>query len=280
MSIAEVWLPPPPKGETLSEYAIDLQTHRQPFKAYQTSAKAVTEVETFAKHAQNRLRQMFPSWTITAQADYGSPAWGIITKANEIKADLIVVGSHGRSAVGRFFLGSISNKVLNEARCSVRVARGKVEVDPVPSQILIGFDGSQGADAAVEAVASRNWREQSEVHLLAVADPITPSAISRFVPPISDWVEEANEGEREWLKDLAEEAMEKLQTAGLKTTFTIEAGNPKQLLVEEAERLHADAIFVGANRFGSRLERFILGSVSAAVAARAHCSVEVVRQPI
>ncbi len=278
MSIAEVWLPPPPENETLSEYAHDLQTQPQPFKAYQTHAKAVTEAETLAKHAQGRLRQMFPAWKISAEANYGSPAWEILSKASEVKADLIVVGSHGRTAVGRFFLGSISQKVLTEARCSVRVARGRIEVDPVPSRVIIGFDGSLGAEAAVEAVAARNWREQSEVKLIAVSDPITPSAIGRFVPPIANWVEEANEGERDWLKNLAETSLQKLRDAGLTTSLMIEAGNPKQILAEEAMNWHADSIFVGANRFGSRLEKFLLGSVSAAVAARAHCSVEVVRK--
>ena len=277
MSVADVWLPAPPENETLSEYAKDLQTHPQFFKAYERNAKAVTEAETLAKHAQSRLLRIFPAWQITAEADYGSPAWEIITKANEMKADLIVVGSHGRSAIGRVFLGSISNKVLTEADCTVRVARGKIEVDPTPSRVVIGYDGSAGADAAVEAVAARNWRQQSEVKLVAIDDPITPSAIGGLVPPIAAWAEEANEGEHEWLRKLAESSIKKLQTAGLTATFQIESGNPKQILVEEAERWHADSIFVGANRFGSRIERFLLGSVSAAVAARAHCSVEVVR---
>lgn len=145
-------------------------------------------------------------------------------------------------------------------------------------KILIGFDGSPGAFAAVESVVARNWREQSEVRLIAVANPITPSAIGRFVPPIATWIEEANEGEREWLEKLAESALQKLRAAGLTTELLIEAGNPKQVLVGEAERWHADSIFVGANRYGSRVERFLLGSVSAAIAARAACSVEVVRK--
>lgn len=278
ISVAEVWLPPPPKNEPLGEYAVELQTHPQPFKAYQTSAKAVTESETFAKHGRNRLRQMFPSWRVEAQADYGSPAWEIITKANEIKADLIVVGSHGRTAIGNLFLGSVSNKVLTEARCSVRVARGKIEVDPAPSLIIIGFDGSAGALGAVEAVASRKWREQSEVTLLAVSDPVMPSAIGRFVPPIASWVEETNAGECQWLQARAEHSRKKLEAAGLKTNFIIIPGNPKHILVEEARQLHADSIFVGATAEGYRLEMFLLGSVAAAIAARAACSVEVVRQ--
>lgn len=279
MSVADVWLPPSSsENESLGEYARDLQTHPQPFKAYQTNAKAVTEAETLAKHARDRVLKMFPAWKISAEAAYGSPAWELWSKSNEIKADLIVVGSHGHTALGRFFLGSISNKVLTEASCSVRIARGKIEVDPVPSRIVIGFDGSSGALAAVEAVAARNWREQSEVCLIAVADPLIPTAVGLFVPPVSSWVEEEMKSESERIKKLAEESLEVLRSKNLAAEVKVFAGNPKQILVEEAGKWHADSIFVGANRYGSRIERFLLGSVSAAIAARAACSVEVVRK--
>jgi len=50
-------------------------------------------------------------------------------------------------------------------------------------------------------------------------------------------------------------------------------------MILEIAEWGADSNFVGANRFGGRVERFLLGSVSAAIAARAHCSVEVVRRP-
>jgi nucleotide-binding universal stress UspA family protein len=276
MSVAEVWLPPPPEDETLSEYAKDLQTHPQPFKAYQTHAKAVTEAETLATTARRRVCEMFPGWNVKAEPNYGSPAWEIVSKAAEMKADLIIVGSHGRSAVGRLFLGSISQKVLTEARCSVRVARGRIEVEPAPSRIVIGYDGSAGANAAVNAVVSRKWSSLTEVRMVAVTDPIGSSVVERL-SPLVDWATETNEGESDWLKKLAQKSLQTLQAADLTATFVIEAGNPKQVLIDEAERWHADSIFVGANRFGSSVERFLLGSVSAAVAARAHCSVEIVR---
>ena len=277
MSVAEVWLPPESSPEWDAENS-DTYLKEISRKHCAKNEKAVHEVEILANHAAQRLQKMFPRWTVSAEATYGSPAWEVLTKADNFKPDLIVAGSQGRSAVGRFFLGSISQKILTEAHSSVRVARGSIEVDPTTVRIVIGLDGSKGAQAAVDAVVSRDWPKESEVRLLAVSDPITPSFIGRFVPPIADLVEEVNVGESEWLHKLAEPALYKLTEAGLIATLSIVAGNPKQVLVEEAARWNADAIFVGANAAGSRLERFLLGSVSAAVAERSHCSVEVVRK--
>ena len=277
MSVAEVWLPPENSSEWDAENS-DPYLKEISRKHCAKNVKAVAEVETLANHAAQRLRKMFRRWTVSAEATYGSPAREVLTKADNFKPDLIVAGSQGRSAVGRFFLGSISQKILTEAHCSVRVARGRIEVDPTTVRLVIGFDGSKGSQAAVEVVASRDWPKKSEVRLLAVSDPITPSLIGRFVPPIADLVQEVNEGEREWLHKLAKPELQKLKDAGIIATLSIVAGNPKQVLVEEAARWNADAIFVGANAAGSRLERFLLGSVSAAVAERSHCSVEVVRK--
>jgi len=53
-------------------------------------------------------------------------------------------------------------------------------------------------------------------------------------------------------------------------------GDPRRALIEEVDQWQADCIFVGARGL-SQLDRFLLGSVSAAVASRAHCSVEIIR---
>lgn len=280
ISVAEVWLPPQPANESLDEYVAELQTKHQPFKGYKESAHAVTETKTLACHAKKRFKSNFPNWNVTSEASYGSPAWEILNRAVNFHPNLIVVGSHGRSAINRLLLGSVSQKILTEALCSVRVARGRIEVDPTPARIVIGFDASEGAQAAVEAVAARNWRECSEVKLIAVADSITPSTIGRFIPPVTHIVEEVNQAERVWIENLADAGLVKLQNAGLRANLEIYTGNPKHVLIEEAEKWGADCIFVGANAYGSRLERFLLGSVSSAVAARAHCSVEAVRKKI
>ena len=57
------------------------------------------------------------------------------------------------------------------------------------------------------------------------------------------------------------------------------SGDPKQVLVKQAAQWDADGIFVGVRGL-SRLDRLLLGSVSAAIAVRAACSVEVARPAI
>jgi len=281
VSVAEVWLPLPNhngngngSGFSLGDYSTVLvERHRE------KGEKALTEAKTFAKHAQNRLKVLLPDWNITAESTYGSPAWEILAKADEFDPDLIVVGSQGQSAVSRVLLGSISQSILTRAKCSVRIARGKVEVDDSPMRIVIGFDGSLGAQAAVRAVAGRSWPEQSEIRLVSAADQVMPTAIGRFIPPVAGWAQDEFKAQHEWMEKLAAGSIETLNNSGYKTALQIVEGNPKQVLTGEAENWHADAIFVGANTFGSSLERFLIGSVSAAVAARARCSVEVVREP-
>lgn len=276
VTVAEVWLPPPKSeelGDETNAFVEELlRKHREKGERW------LAEAEMMAKHAQTRIRKILPGWNVEARATYGSPAWELLSAADEFRPDLIIVGSHGQSALSRFVLGSISQKVLTEAECSVRVARGRIEVDPSPVRIVIGFDGSAGALAAVDSVAVRKWPVSTEVHLVAATDSIVPTTIGRFIPPVADWAEDELRAEYEWIEKLAEKAAKNLRRSGLKVTTRIVEGNPNQVLIHEAETWHADCIFVGANAFGSRIERFLLGSTSAAVAARAHCSVEVTRK--
>jgi nucleotide-binding universal stress UspA family protein len=183
-----------------------------------------------------------------------------------------VVGSHGRTALGRMFFGSVSQKVINAANCSVRVARGRIVEPDVPARIIVGVDGSEEADAAVDEIASREWPDGSEVRIVNSAWTIPAASDPGTAVNLIEWI--ARETER--VNKVVEGAAEKLGSAGLKVSIVVKEQEPKALLCSEAEDMMADCIFVGARGMG-RLERFLIGSVSSGVAARAHCSVEVVR---
>jgi nucleotide-binding universal stress UspA family protein len=77
---------------------------------------------------------------------------------------------------------------------------------------------------------------------------------------------------------MADLSAEKLRATGLLASAIAREGDPRRVLLDEAANWQADSIFVGARGL-RRIERFLLGSVSAGVAAQANCSVEVVRTP-
>ncbi len=254
LSVVENWLPPPSGLEIVEQIARD------------------QEYLVLARRGGIRLVSMEPGWDVKSESGAGSPATVIIEKADEWGADLIVVGSHGHTALGRFFFGSVSQKVLHEAGRSVRVARGRVEEPDTPVRLVIGVDGSKGAEAAVEAVAARKWPAGSEARIVNATWPTPQIASTRGAGAIITWIAE----EKARIEKMIDEAAGKLRAAGLRTDAVVKEEEPKRLLIAEAESWGADCIFVGARGMG-RIERFLLGSVSSAVAARAHCSVEVVR---
>lgn len=237
----------------------------------------VAERRELAQAACQRLQQDFPTWKLRAEADMGSPSAILLAKAAAWQPDLIVVGSHGHSALaalaalaalGKLILGSVSQEVVTEAHCSVRVARGREGDTRSPVRIIVGVDGSPGAEAAVRAVAARAWPANAEVRVV--------TAVDQVVEEVFEYVDPVNHQGWSWLMNTLEAAEKILMAAGLLVTPHIKKGTPKDILLQEAQTWEADCIFIGARSL-SRWERFRLGSVSAAVAARAHCSVEVVR---
>ena len=264
VSVAEVWMPPPPpSSQEIFEADQDLHSATGLQTRYEKSSALFAEAFDLALGACERLRKDFPDWKVEADASVGSPARALLAKADEWEPDLIVVGSHGRTALGRFILGSVSQKVLAEARCPVRIARRLNAPDDYPVQLVLGLDETMDAKLATGAVAARTWLPGSSVKLVTAIEPF-----HMYGP------EPAVRAAR--VRDLHKEAEVRLREAGLNVSSLIKEGDPKRVLIEAALKYSADCIFIGARGY-SFLERFLIGSVSNAVAARAHCSVEVTR---
>lgn len=247
LTLADV-IVPPPDDELPDEPAIRIPEVEQRAKAH--AQKAINQAESYVDVGGRRLRAGFPGWSITTLVDADAPAWALIKMAAELETDLIVVGSHGHSSVGgRLILGSVSQRVLHEAGCSVRVARWSDAQREGPIRILVGFNGSADSQEAVRAVASRAWPTGTEVRV------VTANGIS---------------------KPEFEDVINGFQAVGLSVSQTNCGGDPVHALMNEAAEWNADSIFVGTRDLHG-FRHLLHGSVSSAVAAQAMCSVEVVR---
>jgi nucleotide-binding universal stress UspA family protein len=236
------------------------------------------EARELSARAADRLRAVFPQWHLETEGIVDMAESAIVRKAASWKPDLLVVGSHGRSGLGRFFLGSVSLYVLNHTRCSVRIGRSHPHAHDRPIRILVGADGSPDAAAALLAVAARRWPQGTEARVVSVLDSrsiFLQSGAEVSEPMIAPAVVDEI---RSRLSETIQQAAQTLADSGLLADRQVLEGNPGLVLVDEAERWDADCIFVGAGSLNA-LERFFHGSVSTTVAARAHCSVEIVREP-
>jgi nucleotide-binding universal stress UspA family protein len=279
ISVAEVWLPPPPPSSyEIVEEARQVKVPADLKRVYSKGCDAAKEALTMAERARDRVKTNFAGWEVSADSSCGSPAWEVVFRADQWKPDLVVVGSHGRTALGRFVLGSVSQRVLTEAKCSVRIARGRIEEPGSPVRIIVGIDGSPGSEEAVRAVTARKWPAGSEVKVIIVDDPLVPPIIGDIIPPLAETILESNAVDRAWDEKMLANCVALLSGTEVKVMSEVRLGDPKKELPRAAEEWGADCIFVGSAGFSNRFERFVLGSISAAVAARAHCSVEVIRK--
>jgi nucleotide-binding universal stress UspA family protein len=249
VTVADVILPPSDAKADANELsARPLEGVRH---AHARAKQAVKEARAVAERAVKRVKADFPGWVVRGEACGDSPAWAVSKLADRYQTDLIIVGAHRHSVMGgRLILGSVSQRVLYEARCSVRVARCADAWRCGPVRIVVGFNNSPDAEVAVDVVASRAWPVGSEV---------------RFVTALGTGMPAPASGPADTLR-----------AAGLSTSNVIRQGKPGRVLLDEVEQWGADALFVGTRDIHG-MQHWLHGSVASAVAAHAACSVEVVR---
>ncbi len=241
--------------------------------------RSTIEAGETAVAAKVYLNRQFPEWSVYTEIASGSPAREILARAETFKPDLIVVGEPPQHVGdGNIFLGQTSQAVLAEAECPVRIARGKADNIERVKRILVGFDGSAGAICAVESIAAKAWQNTPEVRLLVVTDLGVLTTMDCPKPGVEVKAVVDLTSATQWSQTIAARALDVLRGSGIDAALVTRLGHAKEAIIDEAEKWDADTIFVGPHGSANSFDRFLLGSVSAAVAARAHCSVEVVRQ--
>lgn len=147
-------------------------------------------------------------------------------------------------------------------------------------KILLAVDDSDCSRNAVREVAARPWRKGTKLKIITVVEePFKYLLTDPFL--ITEAIrlkvmEEQLKKYQEMLKELTAIIQKAKPGKKLDIETAVTWGTPKRTIVEEAEKWEADLIVVGSHGYGN-IKRFLLGSVSQAVAVHAHCSVEIVR---
>jgi nucleotide-binding universal stress UspA family protein len=140
-------------------------------------------------------------------------------------------------------------------------------------KVLLAVENSDFSKRAVESVGNRLWHPNTEIKILSVVSPISEAGAETWL--IGDVVDEEEVAK---FRHLVREYTA-LLTANdsLKITAEVKIGDPRKVIVEEAETWQADEIIVGSHGYDG-WQKLWKGSVSEYVVANAKCSVEVVRK--
>jgi nucleotide-binding universal stress UspA family protein len=203
--------------------------------------------------------------------DTGWPDTTLMRQAEEIGADLIVVGSRGFTGLKHVLLGSVAERVVRYAHCAVLVARASPHV----GHILAATDFSDPSLPAIDAaskIALRRSADLTVLHSLGTSSSLSWAA-SPFgggpIMPDKRAIADARIAATELIKS-------SLERFGAKGTAIVGEGMPEDDILRHAAQLPADLIVVGS--LGrSAINRVALGSVAETVARTATCSVLVVR---
>lgn len=222
-------------------------------------------------------------WSVEINVVLDNPRHALPRAAKTWKANLVLLGSHGRSAVGRLLLGSTAQAVLRHAECSVEIVRAaraeKTARGGTGLWVLVPTDGSEYAELALKSIADRPWPVGSVFKVMSC--PEYPIFVGEYPYYAPEKTSELIKSSSDHAGESALKGEELLTAAGLRASCEVAElkDTPAAAILEAAEEWKADLIVMGSH--GRRgFDRFILGSVSETVAMHAGCSVEVVRKPV
>ncbi|MEO6098139.1 MAG: universal stress protein [Fibrobacteria bacterium] len=259
-----------PVGNGITWYA---EAYRE---AYDDQKRTVDHALAQAKEAAKLLKTMFPKWKVIAEATVDHPAHAVLEAAAKAKADLIVVGSTGWNLFTKAILGSVADKILNHAHCTVRLGKGSPTSKPHAPRLLIAFDGSEHAKEAVRQVAARSWPRGTRALILAVSEFQLRMGDLALALTQTLGTGKGKASPWPWMDAQLAKAATTLTAAGILTDTAMVIDEPRRAILIQARKFKADTIVMGTHGH-SGLSRFLLGSVSASVSAHAPCSVEIAR---
>ena len=229
-----------------------------------------TLFDTLRRLAEPLRRRGLDTETVVAR---GRAADVLLAEAEDLNADLIVVGNRGLGTAASVLLGSVSATLVDHAECPVLVARG-----PRISRILLATDGSQSSEAIPDVVASWDVFRDLPIDVLCVAPPTRQGEGAAMVPMVAGLESQRMDASHEVDRYLvmADEMAARLVAAGWRATSSVRRGEAAAEIETAALDLGADLIITGSRGL-SGLQRLLLGSVAHRVLLNSQRSVLVMR---
>ncbi len=238
-------------------------------------AAADAQADADALLVREGARLEAAGFAVETRTGTGHPADAIVAFAATRQPTLVVLGARAQGDGGRAFAGPVADAVARYCHVSVLIAR---HGHPVRS-IVLGYDGSPGAESALALLLAMPYRAQPRITVCTAFDTIRPFT-SGVAPLLRAQAITAAEEELvavgQAAEALAHDASDRLTLGGLPATFDALRGRASEALMALAGERGADLIAVGSRGL-SAIARFLLGSTSGELAAVASTDLLIAR---
>ncbi|HWM90666.1 MAG TPA: universal stress protein [Thermoanaerobaculia bacterium] len=234
-----------------------------------------TAAQTRLEEVAARVREA--GGEVSTHLGVGTPSQVILTRAGELPATVIVMGTRGLTGLRHLLLGSTTERVMHRAPCPVLSVHpgDKGRHRPIRS-ILVPTDFSQDAELAIDAAHRLLAPLEQDARLILVHAfnlPIEYTAYGPIPTSINFLKDTGLEAERR-----LEEIRERLLREGLAVETLAREGDPAEVIADEAEKRGVDLIAMGTHG-GSALRHLLLGSTAERVLHHATCPVMTLTSP-
>jgi nucleotide-binding universal stress UspA family protein len=230
-------------------------------------------VHTTSHGAEQRLAEVaasLGSHRVSAHVRVGRAAEQIHELAQEVDADLIAVGDHGRRRGIWAVLGTTAERLLESAKVPVLLAAHLP--DGAPARVLAPVDASDLSRDVLVAAGEIARHFDAELIALHVFDPLVYGRVRLVAAPGGGSGGELRLSAEQWL----EERIAELGLNGERTRACVALGVPGYEILSAANREAVELIVMGS-RGGQPLSRVLLGSVARSVVRGAPCPIIVLR---
>jgi nucleotide-binding universal stress UspA family protein len=222
----------------------------------------VLDVERDAclRAAERAKSTLSSKYAVTCEVREGDPAHEILEAADEVEADLLVLGSRGMTGIEEFFLGSVARNVAKHCRRPVVLAKAPQNA---LRSVVFATDGSEHARHAATYLANLPLPQNAVVTIVHCVRPQNP--YPGILPTDPQEFHAAAEALRQSHEKAGEQhlaAAESILTAAGKTTSReLRIGDPAEEIVNAAQAAEADLVVAGA-RGVSMIKGLLVGSVA------------------
>jgi nucleotide-binding universal stress UspA family protein len=245
----------------------------------QLDQEARTREEAYVKATVERTRQSVNA-PVTGTLLDGPVADALQKHIETTGTDLVVITTHGRGPMSRFWLGSVADLLMRRLHVPLLLVRPTEAAPPAPKlgRILITLDGSPFSERAIDAVTALGRSFGSEYALLMVIEPPLPIADPTglvVVPMMAGAEKQLREAATKYLQGQAE----RLRKEGfVVTTHPVEAAGAAGTIIAQADTLKVDLVALASHGAGG-FERLVVGSVADKVIRGSHHPTLVIRPP-